>query len=81
MADPFRIPLHHLRLKPNLPAGMNFLRIGAIADHIRNCGGDVWEPALVRRLGPEDWLVLDGRHRFVASYVAGVPDLLCVEEA
>lgn len=79
MAEPFLLPLHHLRLKANIPAGMNVLRICAIADGLRNVGVEV-EPITVRRLGPEDWLVTEGRHRFVASYVAGRVDVLCVEE-
>jgi uncharacterized membrane protein YgcG len=75
-----RIPLHHCRLKPNIPAGLNPLRVMSIADTIRNCGGDIWEPIVVRAIGPDDWLVVDGRHRYVGSYVAGVPDILAVQE-
>jgi ParB-like chromosome segregation protein Spo0J len=78
--DPIRIPLHHLRLKQNIPAGMNPMRVMAIADALRNCGQEIWDPILVRSVGPDDWLVLDGRHRFVASYIAGMPDILAVEE-
>ena len=79
-AASIRIPLHHLRLKQNIPAGMNPMRVMAIADALRNCGQEIWDPILVRALGPDDWLVLDGRHRFVASYIAGMPDILAVEE-
>jgi hypothetical protein len=80
MPAPFRVPLHHLRLKPNVPAGMSVLRICAIADGLRNAGRDVDEPVVVRRAGEDDWLVVEGRHRFVAAYVAGCVDLLCVED-
>lgn len=75
----FRIPLHHCRLQPNIPAGLNYLRVGAIADRIRNGGLDI-EPVLVRYRGPRDWLILDGRHRWMASWVAGVRDIAAIKE-
>jgi hypothetical protein len=38
-------------------------------------------PAAVRDLGNGYWRVLDGRHRFLASVIAGRPDLLATVEA
>lgn len=80
IGEPFRVPLHRLRMPKSIPAGMNLIRIAAIADTLLN-GGEVHEPALVRLEGPGEWSITDGRHRYVASYVAGMPDLWCVEEA
>lgn len=62
----------------NIPAGMNLVRLAAIADTLRN-GGEVWEPAEVRDEGDGWWSICDGKHRYLGSYVAGMPDLLCVE--
>jgi len=77
--QPTRIPLDRIRLPRSIPAGMNLLRIAAIADTLRT-GGEIWDPALVRCDGDGWWSIVEGRHRYVASYVAGVPDLLCIEE-
>lgn len=76
---PFLVPLHHLRFQPNLPAGMNPLRICSIADALRNVGSEVDPPVVVEKLGLDDWLVRDGRHRVVASWVAGRRDVMCEE--
>jgi hypothetical protein len=75
----FRIPLERLRLPPPIPAGFSPLRLYAIADALRNHGGDVREPAQVRRLDGGDWLVVEGRHRYLASWIAGCSHLLCRE--
>jgi hypothetical protein len=77
----FLVPLHHLRFQPNLPAGMNPLRVCAIADRLRNVGGEVDVPVLVERLNEDDWIVRDGRHRVVASWIAGRSTVLCQEQA
>ncbi len=74
---PLRIPLHQLRLQPSIPYGMNLLVVAAIAHSLR-MGFDVTEPIRVEQLGPGDWLVREGRHRFMAAYVAGVADLPAV---
>lgn len=74
-----RIPLHHLRVPPNVPAGLSPWTLMAIAHEIRCTGLDVREPILVRCLGPDDWRIVDGRHRFCASIMAGVRDILAVE--
>jgi len=79
-SEPMRIPLHRIRLPRSIPAGMNLIRIAAIADTL-STGGEIWDPVVVRRdPGKRRWSVVDGRHRYMASYVAGVPDLLCIEE-
>lgn len=72
-----RIPLHQLRLQPSMPYGMNLLVVAAIAHSLR-MGYDITDPIQVEQLAPGDWLVREGRHRFMAAYIAGVPDLPAV---
>lgn len=75
-----RIPLHHLRLKPNVAAGLNPLLLFSLAYRLRSTTDDV-TPAIVRANGPEDYTVLDGRHRFLAAVIAGRHELLCEVES
>lgn len=81
MQQVHRIPLHHLRVGPNVPAGLSPWVLFAIADNLRNAGADVRDPILVRREGPDTWRIIDGRHRYCAAIMAGCRDILAVEEA
>lgn len=74
----FRVPLEQLQFKRNPPAGMNPYVIMGLVPLLKGSTED-HEPILVRQDG-DHWLVLDGRHRFVASLIAGRPDVLAVEE-
>jgi hypothetical protein len=74
-----RVPLSRLLLKDNIPAGMNFMLLGAFAIRYRSSSEDL-DPALIREAGDGLYRILDGRHRFVASLIAGRPDLLCALE-
>lgn len=74
-----RAPLHQLVLPPNIVAGMNPLVVMAIAYTLRTSLTDV-EPLDVSHLGTLDglgdvWAVHDGKHRYMASYVAGRADI------
>lgn len=74
-----RAPLHHLVMPPNLVAGMNPLVVMAIAYRLRTSLDDV-EPLDVSPLGTLEgwgdvWAVHDGKHRLMASYIAGRPDV------
>lgn len=71
-----RIPLSCLVLKDNVPAGANILVIASLVLMYRSSSEDA-PPAEVRDLGNGFWRVMDGRHRFMASVIAGRPDLLC----
>lgn len=75
----FRIPLHHIQIPPNIPAGLSPWTLFAVAHQLRNAGGDT-DPILVRSLGPDRWRIVDGRHRFAASFMAGRYDVLAVED-
>lgn len=75
----FRVPVDALRLKPNIPAGMNLAVVAAMIPRLRKTAKD-WEPIVVRRIDDEAYRVMDGRHRFFASVLAGRPDVLAVEE-
>lgn len=75
-----RIPLDRLLLKPNIPAGASIYVLGGLVLLYRNTTDDA-PPAEVRDLGNGYWRVLDGRHRFLASVIAGRGDLLVAVEA
>jgi hypothetical protein len=49
--------------------------------HMYRSTTDGAPPVEVRDLGNGYWLVLDGRHRYLASVIAGRPDLLAELEA
>jgi hypothetical protein len=78
-AGPFRVRIEECLLKPNIPAGMDIAIVAVLAARLRKTAKD-WEPIYVRREGAY-WRVMDGRHRFFASVIAGRPDVLAVEEA
>lgn len=74
----FRIPVDQLRLKPNVPAGMDPCVLLGLVPLMRKTAED-HPPILVRRLNAH-WQIQDGRHRFMAAVIAGRPDVLAVEE-
>lgn len=76
--EPFRVRVEHLRIKPNVSAGMNFLRLAALAYLLRGTTEEPEPPIEVVEDGTGGWRVEDGRHRFFAAVVAGRPDVLCV---
>jgi hypothetical protein len=79
MGRPFRAPVDRLRLKPNIPAGMDPCILLGLVPKLRKTDED-WEPIVVR-LGTDGvWQIQDGRHRFFASVIAGRRDVLAVEE-
>jgi hypothetical protein len=75
-----RIPLDRLLLKPNIPAGASAYVLASLVLLYRNTTDDA-PPVEVRDLGNGYWLVLDGRHRFLASVIAGRSDILAEPEA
>lgn len=77
MDDDFRIPLHLLRLKENIPAGMDLYTMAALVPKLRKTGQD-HPPILVDDLCPSchSFRVQDGRHRFFSSVLAGRHDIL-----
>jgi hypothetical protein len=74
---PVRIRVEHLRIKANVTAGMNYLRIGALAYQLR---GTTEEPEPPIEVVPDGdgWRIDDGRHRYFAAVIAGRPDVLCI---
>lgn len=74
----FRIPIERLRLLPNIPAGMCPYTLLGLVPKLRKTDQD-HDPILVRGDG-DGWRILDGRHRFVASVIAGRPDILAEQE-
>lgn len=80
MTGTFRIRVERLRVKPNIPAGMDPCVLLGMVPPLRGSHFD-HEPILVRwEPTSYTWLILDGRHRFVAALIAGRPDILAVED-
>ena len=77
MSGTFRIPLHQLRLKPNIPAGGNGYQLLGRVPMLRQTSED-YDPVLVddQCAGCGSFRVQDGRHRFMASVLAGRVDIL-----
>lgn len=75
---PFRLPVNVLLLKPNIPAGCNFARVGTFVDMMRTTDQDP-APIVVRQEGLY-WRVQDGRHRYLGAVIAGRRDVLAIEE-
>jgi hypothetical protein len=78
VAEPFRVRVEDIHLKANVPAGMCPFTLLGLVRRLRDTAQD-WDPVLVRRDG-RLWELLDGRHRWMASVIAGRPDVLAVEE-
>lgn len=73
----FRAPIDRLRFKDPIPAGMDpYVSLGMVP-LLRGSNED-HEPALLDEPCPTcgTATVLDGRHRWIASVIAGRPDLL-----
>jgi hypothetical protein len=75
-----RVPISRLVLKDNIPAGASVYVLASLVLLYRHTTDDA-PPVEVRDLGNGFWRVLDGRHRFLASVIAGRPDLLAEPEA
>lgn len=77
----FRVPIDRLRFKHPVAAGMNPFTLLGMVPHLRNSHGD-HEPIVVSPPCPScgDRIVLDGRHRWIASVIAGRVDVLAKEE-
>ena len=69
MADTKRIRVDRCLVVPNIPAGMNPLVVMSLVYMYRSTTEDA-PPITVRREG-EHWRIIDGRHRFIASVIAG----------
>ena len=79
--EPFRIPLELLRVKQPVSAGMNIFTQASLVPLLRNTTLD-HDPILVDAQCPtcKVWRVQDGRHRFVASVMAGRRDILSLRD-
>jgi hypothetical protein len=77
MAQPFHLPVHVIRPQEPLPAGMSVLVLCAVAERLRNSHEPI-EPVRVRQEAG-GWLLVDGRHRWLAHWIAGRPLIWCVE--
>lgn len=74
----WHVPLDQLLVKEPVPAGMNLAVIQSLVPLYRGTTEDT-TPIAVRR-DPHGWRVMDGRHRFIASLIAGRASVLAVEE-
>lgn len=77
-AETFRVGLHRLHFRENVPAGMNPFVIMGLVPLLKGSTED-HDPVLVRPAACcafGCWEIADGRHRVVASLIAGRPDVL-----
>jgi hypothetical protein len=79
MDQPFLLPVHELRPPEPIPAGMSVLVMCAVAERLRNSHEPI-TPVQVRKVDGE-WLLVEGRHRWLAHWIAGRPLIRCVEVA
>lgn len=79
MPEQFRIPVDRLRVKPNIPAGMDPFVLMGLVPLLKRTAQD-HDPIVVRLISDGCWQIMDGRHRFFAAVIAGRPDVLAVEE-
>jgi hypothetical protein len=75
--EPFQLPVHEIRPPEPIPAGMSVLVICAVAEKLRNSHEPI-TPVEVRRAG-DGWLLVEGRHRWLAHWIAGRPLIWCHE--
>lgn len=73
-----RIRVDRILVPPNLPAGMNPLVVMSLTYLYRSTTEDA-PPIVVRREG-RNYRITDGRHRFMASVIAGRRRVLAVVE-
>lgn len=71
----FRVPLEQLCISRNVTAGLNPLVLLSLAYRYRSTTDDT-DPITVVALGPGRYRISDGRHRYVASLIAGRLDIL-----
>jgi hypothetical protein len=64
-----RIRIDKCLLKPNIPAGMNHLVIMSLV-YFYKTSDDHTHPITVRKEG-KHYRIMDGRHRWMASVIAG----------
>lgn len=82
----FMVPVSHVLLPPGIPAGMNLLKLAALAYASRTGAPDP-DPITVRVLdgaargNKRVFTLTDGRHRFLAAVIAGRESVLAVEES
>jgi hypothetical protein len=75
------VRIERLRFKAPIAAGMNVFTLLGMVPLLRNTSQD-HDPILVSPACPTcgDRVVLDGRHRWIASVIAGRPSVLAEEE-
>jgi hypothetical protein len=78
LSEPFRVRLEELLFPPPVPAGMNPLVLMSLAYAMRTSHLPVGDPIQVARENGL-WRIVEGRHRAVASMVAGRDWVLAIE--
>lgn len=78
-----RVRLQDVVMPKPVPAGMNPFVLMSLAYRYRSSSEDA-EPIVVRHVGQQDdgmptVRIVDGRHRYVASLIAGRQDVLAIE--
>lgn len=70
MAEPFYVRVDSLLYPDPVAAGMNVLVVNSLIYLFKGTNEDV-EPITIRREGESFYRIVDGRHRAVASMMAG----------
>ena len=78
LSKPFQIQVSKILVLDNVPAGMNPYVVMSLTYLYRSTTDDV-EPIKVWGMGGGLYRIMDGRHRFVASLMAGRPTVLAQE--
>lgn len=77
-SDVFELAVHEIRPQAPLPCGINLLTLCAIAATWRNTHKPI-DPVIVRKVDGV-WTLVDGRHRWLAAWVAGRATIRCKED-
>ncbi len=77
--ETFRVPVEDIRLPRNVVAGCNVLVLCSLVYMLRATTDDPPPIEVVHEPCGAAWRICDGRHRYLAAYIAGRPDVLCLE--
>jgi hypothetical protein len=73
------VPIETLLFKEPVTAGMDIYTLATLTRLYRN-SNEHTTPITIRRETDETWRIMDGRHRVVASMMAGRKHILATEE-
>jgi hypothetical protein len=69
--------MEQIALPPNVPAGMNFLKLGHMT-YVMRATTEHFDPIEVSEIGDGFYRITDGRHRFISALIAGRPSIQAI---